>query len=133
MWRHLLIIRETQHFQLHRSAIKLPSTHRTQNVSPAADKHSPPSRPQRCNRVADSLIGIQLPLAVVQPSHRFANRCACAVPSYVRMTTHKLFLDWLNFPGKRKITQEERGSVYDRSKHNRNGRRSMPGLHTTMK
>ncbi len=53
---------------------------------------SHPSRLQQCNRVADSLIGIQLPLATVQPTCWFAYRRVCAVPSSVRMTTNNAYI-----------------------------------------
>ncbi len=60
-----------------------------------------------CYGIADSLIGIQLPLVVVQPSRWFANRCVCAVPSSVRMTTNNgQIYSWVG------STSRENGSLH---------------------
>ena len=93
MWRHLLSVGKTL---FPATAVSdwttVMSTHCKQNVSPRS------KQTVMCNGVADSLIGIQLLLAVVQPSRWFANRCVCAVPSSVRMTTNNTQIySWVGY------------------------------------
>ena len=78
------------------------STHCKQKVSPAANIQPCSLRLQQCNEVADSLIEIQLPLAVVQPRRWFANRCVCAVHSFVTTNNAQIYSGMLglNFLGK---------------------------------
>ncbi len=98
MWRNLLSVGETHCFLLQWSAIELPSwvpsgTRCKQNVSPAANKQSCSLHLQRCNGVADSLIAAFAQFPVL---------CAW------QKQCPDLFLGWLNFPGKRKLTQVEK-------------------------
>ena len=57
---------------------------------------------QQCNRVADSLIGIQLLLAAVQPSCWFDYRRVCTVPvmSAWQQTTPRFISGLAKLPGK---------------------------------